>query len=454
MLQPGQVIDQRYEVVRKVGQGAMATVYEARHSGLHSRHALKVLDTELAQDPDLRNRFLAEGRIQAQLRHPNIIAVTDIVTDPVPGLVMELMDGLQLDEHLRAHGVPGEPAKVLQLFLPVLDAVGAAHAAGVVHRDLKPENILVGPGPKGGLLIKVADFGIAKVLEEADLSTGKAKTDTGIRMGTVLYMSPEQIRGSADLDARSDIFALGAILYEIATGRIAFDAPSEYDTMSNIVAGNYQAPERVVGGLHPGLGACIRKALAVDPAERFPDCATFRHTLELSITGGGPLPAPPTRSVAVTSARPVGSQPPGPATVTPPPQAQYPVPQGGQPGSPAAQPGQQRMASYPPQQMRQRTPQQMRQQRYVAQRKDPSVAAILEALPGFFLHIFGIGHMYNGNVGKGLALMFGYWGIQFINLLLCLVLIGYLTGFVTWVLFIALSASSASKDARFINAYS
>ncbi len=440
MLQPGQVIDQRYEVVRTVGRGAMATVYEARHSGLHSRHALKVLNAELAQDPDLRNRFLAEGRIQAQLQHPNIVAVTDIVTDPVPGLVMELMDGIQLDDHLRAHGVPEDPAKVLQLFLPVLDAVGAAHAAGVVHRDLKPENILVGPGPKGGLLVKVADFGIAKVLDQADLSTGKRKTEAGIRMGTVLYMSPEQIRGSDELDARSDIFALGAILYEIATGRIAFDAPSEYDTMSAIVSGQYEAPERVVGALHPGLGACIRKALAVDPGERFPDCATFRNTLELSVTGGGPLPAPPTRSVAVTSPRQVASQPPGPATVTPPAQPQY--------GAPAGQ------VAHPPVRYGHQPAQPMQQRRYVAPRKDPSVAALLEALPGFFVHIFGIGHFYNGNVGKGLALMFGYWGIQFVNLLLCLVFIGYLTGFITWVLFIALSASSASKDARLINTYS
>ena len=443
MLQPGQVIDQRYEVVRQVGRGAMATVYEVRHRGLHSRHALKVLNADLATDPDLRNRFLAEGRIQAQLSHPNIVAVTDIVTDPVPGLVMEMLDGVALDEHLRTHGVPSEPVKILELFVPILDAVGAAHGAGVVHRDLKPENILVGAHAKGGLLVKVADFGIAKVLDRASLSTGKKKTEAGMRMGTVLYMSPEQIRGAADLDARSDIFALGAILYEIATGRIAFDAPSEYDTMSNIVAGTYVPPERVVGALHPGLAACIRKALAVDPAERFVDCAAFRGALETAARGGGSLPPRPSRSLAVThpnqpviAATGAPSVPPaaavpafGPPAQAPPP-ARYPV-QG--PGVPAPY----AHGGYRP----------------APVHKDPSTAALLEALPGFFAHIFGCGHLYNGNIGLGLGLMFGYWLIQLINVVLAFFIVGFFTFFLTWILFMVFSAIKASKDARFINEY-
>ena len=477
MLQPGQVIDQRYEVVRQVGKGAMATVYEVRHRGLHSRHALKVLNADLATDPDLRNRFLAEGRIQAQLSHPNIVAVTDIVTDPVPGLVMEMLDGVALDEHLRAHGVPSEPVKILELFVPILDAVGAAHGAGVVHRDLKPENILVGAHAKGGLLVKVADFGIAKVLDRASLSTGKKKTEAGMRMGTVLYMSPEQIRGAADLDARSDIFALGAILYEIATGRIAFDAPSEYDTMSNIVAGTYVAPERVVGGLHPGLAACIRKALAVDPAERFADCAAFRGAVETAVHGGGSLPPRPSRSLAVTHP----NQPVIAATGAPSSPPAAAVPAFGPPGSPSRTPaapgtspyGSRPVSSppgapgygaalpahappparYPVQGRGAPAPYAHGGYRPAAVHKDPSTAALLEALPGFFIHIFGCGHLYNGNVGLGLGLMFGYWLIQLINVVLAFFIVGFITFPLTWILFMVLSATKASKDARFINEY-
>ncbi len=474
MLQPGLVIDQRYEVVRQIGKGAMATVYEVVHTGLHSRHALKVLDAELATDPDLRNRFLAEGRIQAQLSHPNIVSVTDIVTDPVPGLVMEMFEGAPLDEHLRSQGVPEEPAGILELFVPVLEAVGAAHGAGVVHRDLKPENILVGTHPKGGRRVKVADFGIAKVLDRASLKTGKRKTQAGMRMGTVLYMSPEQIRGAADLDARSDIFTLGAILYEIATGRIAFDAGSEYDTMNNIVAGTYDPPERVIGGMHPGLAACIRKALAVNPAERFTDCATFRTTLENAVSGAGGLPPRPSRSFAVTQAnQPVigpGATPGAPPGATPslPPAGTPSLPPAATPGlPPAAPPSFGHPASpgpparvhsaaprgYPPSAPGPHGAYPQRSYPLPAGHKEPSTAALLEALPGFFVHIFGIGHLYNGNVGLGLGLMFGYWAIQVVNVILMFVFIGFVTAPLTWLLFMILSAVKASNDARFINEY-
>ena len=356
MLEPGTQIEHRYQVVRQIGEGAMAVVYEVQHLGLQSRHALKVLDAELAADDDLRNRFLAEGRIQAQLHHPHIVSVTDIVTDPVPGLVMEFVDGSPLDQYLGGLGGPLDVPGSLALMIPILDAVGQAHANGIVHRDLKPENILVGRDARGNPVPKVADFGIAKVLEGTSLTTGKRRTQMGTRVGTLLYMSPEQIRGTAELDARSDIFALGAILYEIVTGRVAFDAPSEYDTMSRIVEGNFEPPERVVGGLNPVFAACVRKALAVDPAQRFPDCRTFREVLTSAGNPGSvPLPPKPDRTFAVTSpptptasggAPPVGFAPgpqpgPAPGQGATPSQGPSPIPIGLPIGSP-------RPASGPP----------------------------------------------------------------------------------------------------------
>jgi serine/threonine-protein kinase len=317
-LQPGTQLDGRYEVVRLLGQGGMAAVYEVRHLGLHSTHALKVLNADLARDDELRGRFLAEGRIQARLRHPNIVQVTEIVTSPVAGLVMDYVDGPTLADFCQQKG-PLDLPTVLQVFLPVLDAVDEAHKAHVVHRDLKPDNIMLGRDNRGRLQPMVTDFGIAKML--LDEQETKRKTRAGARMGTLLYMSPEQVRGAGEVDARSDIFALGAILYEAVTGKIAFDGASEYDTMQSIVQGTYEPPERVVGNLPPILAGCIRKALAVDPAERFQDCAAFRAALETALDAQPQIPEKPSRSYAVTqvraapeSAQPEGAQPaPAPA---------------------------------------------------------------------------------------------------------------------------------------------
>jgi serine/threonine-protein kinase len=307
----------------------MASVYQVKHLGLGSVHALKVLHAELAQDPDLRTRFLAEGQIQAQLKHQNIVHVTEIVTNPVAGLVMDFVDGQSLDGWLRARSKPLTLVEMLELFLPVLDALGAAHRFGVVHRDLKPENILVGQGPEGRPWPRVTDFGIAKVASQAQVGAAR-RTQAGTRMGTLLYMSPEQVRGAPDLDSRSDVFALGAILYELVTGKVAFDRHTEFETMKAIVAADYVPPEKLVSGLPAPLLGVIRRALAVEPSHRFADTALFRSALE-----GVPLPARaqtlwPTRATQPPTQPPmsggqawgVGAPVARPTVKYPPPQAQ------------------------------------------------------------------------------------------------------------------------------------
>lgn len=278
-LTPGTQLEGRYEVVRLLGRGAMAAVYEVRHLGLHSRHALKVLDPGLATSPELRQRFLAEGRIQAQLRHPNIVAVTEIVSTPVAGLVEEYVDGKTLNGFVRGLGRKITIPEAVFLMNQILDALDAAHAFGIVHRDLKPENILIGLDARGRPQPRVTDFGIAKITAAADITGTKGKTQAGVRMGTLLYMSPEQIRGVVEVDQRTDIFALGAILYELVTGKPAFDASTEFDIMRKIVAGDYEPPERIVGGLPPSIAASIGTALAVDVAKRFASCDAFRAAL-------------------------------------------------------------------------------------------------------------------------------------------------------------------------------
>jgi len=276
---PGHVVDHRYEVLKFLGEGAMGTVYLVRHTGLRSVHALKFLKPDLAQHADVRNRFLAEGQIQAQLRHSNIAQVTDIVTDPLPGLVMEYVEGPSLGDFLEAHGGPLDRSGLASIMLPILEAVGAAHEAGIIHRDLKPDNIIVGRSVRGLTRPVITDFGIAKVLDGTSIATGKKRTETGMRLGTIAYMAPEQIRGLPEIDHRVDVFALGAILYELATGAVAFDAPSEFDAMRMIVDGTFHAPESRVEELDEVVAACIRKALAVESTSRFSSCDRFREAL-------------------------------------------------------------------------------------------------------------------------------------------------------------------------------
>ncbi|GDX83748.1 hypothetical protein LBMAG42_55590 [Deltaproteobacteria bacterium] len=282
----GDILDQRYEILAELGAGGFATVYRARHIGLLSDHAVKVLHGHLAEDTELRARFLAEGRIQARLRHPNIVAVTDIVTSPLPGLVMEFVEGETLGDYVARRGGRLPLSELTALFLPVADAVATAHAAGVVHRDLKPDNVIVGKRPDGTHEPRVTDFGIAKVLDDSVVGGAKQRTKTGMRMGTLHYMSPEQVRGSADIDARTDVFSLGAILYELVTGRAAFATDSEFETMTNIVNGRYEAPERVVAGLQPAIAACIAGALAPDVAKRTASCVLFQEELRGALAGG------------------------------------------------------------------------------------------------------------------------------------------------------------------------
>lgn len=291
VLEPGGLLDNRYEVVRKLAEGGMASIYLVRHLGLHSLHALKVPDPRIFHSADARHRFTTEGRIQALLRHPHIAQVTDIVISPVPGLVMEYVEGGTLEDLLgQSPGGRLGLTGLRQIFLPVLDAMQEAHGHRVVHRDLTPSNILLTQGHQGRMHPKVTDFGIAKVAQ--DDPDQKYRTRTGVLLGTRPYMSPEQIGGASEVDARTDIFALGAILYEAATGRVAFDAATDFEMMKRITEGNFTPPEQVVPELPEALCQCIRKAMTVDPAGRFQDCAAFRAALEQALEVPVPKPAP------------------------------------------------------------------------------------------------------------------------------------------------------------------
>ena len=267
-----------YVIEAELGAGGMATVYRARHAILDTLHAVKVLATNYRENPDARQRFLDEARIQAKhLDHPNIVKVTNVVATPEhAALVMELIDGPSLDERIATF--KDRPEELRRIMVAILDAVEHAHSAGIIHRDLKPGNVLL--ANRGGRVEPmVTDFGIAKVTAAEGAATGKASTHADARMGTLQYMSPEQIRRAKDVTPRSDVFSLGAMLYEMATGVAPFAGDSDYDVMDSIVRGRFEPPVRRYTGIDPAIAAAITKALAPDPADRFASCAELAKAL-------------------------------------------------------------------------------------------------------------------------------------------------------------------------------
>ncbi len=278
-LSPGDVID-RYVVDEVLGQGGMATVYRVHHQTLGTSHALKILSVA---GRSMRQRLLLEGKVQATLRHPNIVAVTDVLeVDGSPGLLMELIDGPTLDEYLREQeGRRLELADAERIFRGVLAGVAAAHAQGALHRDLKPANVLLAGRERTP---KVADFGLAKVLAEADSlgggTDGRHQTRTGATLGTPEYMSPEQIRDSASADRRADIFSLGCLLYELVAGHRAFVGNDIVEVFNNVCLGRYQPIPTPSQGVPERIGDAIRGCLEVRREDRIADCAGLLAILD------------------------------------------------------------------------------------------------------------------------------------------------------------------------------
>lgn len=233
MLEIGRQIE-RYIVEEALGEGGMAFVFRVRHSKLGTLHALKVLKVG---GPAIQERLVREGKVQASLKHANILAVTDVIdVDGAPGLLMEYVGGGSLDQWLE--GRKPTTAEAESIFRGILAGVGRAHKAGLIHRDLKPGNVLMEDGDDG-FVPKVADFGLAKILADTG---GKNATRSGVGMGTPAYMSPEQIRDAKNVDGRADIFALGCILYELVCGSSPFQRGDVLSIFAAIADGRYAPP--------------------------------------------------------------------------------------------------------------------------------------------------------------------------------------------------------------------
>ncbi len=267
-----------YEIVSSIGAGGMGEVYRARDARLGREVAVKVLPASLSFDGDRLQRFAQEARAAAALNHPNILSVFDVGTDPgAPYVVSELLEGETLRDRLK-HG-PISVRKSIDYALQIARGLAAAHSKGIVHRDLKPENIFVTEDGR----VKILDFGLAKVITDhvssADAATMQPLTEPGLVIGTVGYMSPEQVRGKP-ADQRSDIFAFGAILYEMVSGTRAFHGESAADTMSSILKDDVPELAESTRNIPPGLDRIVHHCLEKNPSQRFQSAGDLAFDLE------------------------------------------------------------------------------------------------------------------------------------------------------------------------------
>jgi serine/threonine-protein kinase len=258
----------KYEVVRLIGKGAMAAVYEALHPGLAKPVAIKVLLPSVAALPGARERFLREGRAAARIRHPHVVDVTDMGEDGPNGeayLVMELLAGETFAEYL-ARRAPLPLERVTDLLLPVIAGVAAGHEEGVVHRDLKPQNVFLAQDRRGSRVPKVLDFGLSRLMDGSTTAEGLAPV--GLRFGTAGYLAPEQVSG-ADADARADQYALGLILYEAATARPAHHGENAFALAQHILHVAPTPTRHLRPELPPTFEAVLTRALQKRPDDRF-----------------------------------------------------------------------------------------------------------------------------------------------------------------------------------------
>ena len=253
----GRMLDDRYEILEVIGTGGMAVVYKARCHRLNRMVAIKILKDENLQDDDFRRRFHAEGQAVGMLNHPNIVSVYDVSTvDGVDYIVMELVEGITLKQYMQKKGVLNWK-ETLHFAIQIAKALDHAHSRGLVHRDIKPHNVMV---LKNGS-VRVTDFGIARIMSKTNTLTKEA-------LGSVHYISPEQARGGR-VDARSDLYSLGVVMYEMITGRPPYDGESPVSVAIQHIAGGATKPSMLNPNIPTGLEQIILKAMANDLKDRY-----------------------------------------------------------------------------------------------------------------------------------------------------------------------------------------
>jgi len=270
-----------YVVLGELARGGMATLWVGRHVRLGNVVAIKVLHPQYQRDEQLRTRFVDEARIQANLKHPNILTVQDILELPdASGMVMELLDGCPLNLYLKEAGSRLSPARVIGICLPLAEALAHAHEQGVVHRDLKPSNVYL-HRVKGEAIPKLMDFGIAKLAAHL---VGSQVTTAGSMLGTPQYMAPEQFEDSSTVDARADLFSLGVMMHEMLTGQVPFAGRTVAEIMRRVLTENAQSLTVLRPDLPPVVDRLVLQCLERHRDNRFPSAQEL--TVALVHAGG------------------------------------------------------------------------------------------------------------------------------------------------------------------------
>ena len=278
-LEPGQVIEGKYRVVRRIGEGGMGTVYEGQNTRIERRVAIKVLHAHVASSPEFAQRFEREARASARIGSDHVCDVIDLGDLPNGDrfMVMEFLDGVSLEERLTDRIRMGAH-ELAPIAFEILEGLGGMHNAGVVHRDLKPANIfLTKASGRRAEMVKILDFGVAKILPRAD-EPGQM-TSTGMMMGTPLYMSPEQARGARDVDGRTDLYAASVIFYRALAGRLPFIAENLHDLLFKIVLEDPKHLRELVEDVDGVFADIVMKGLARDPDKRYPSARAFQEKI-------------------------------------------------------------------------------------------------------------------------------------------------------------------------------
>jgi len=297
-----------YRVTKLLGEGGMGLVYLAEHPVIGRKVAIKVLHVALAKDSDIVARFFNEARAIHMIGHENIVEILDFgqTSDGQPYFIMEYLTGESLSERIARGAIP--PPETAIISEQMCRALGAAHTKGIVHRDLKPHNVQLLTKLDGRVHVKILDFGVAKILAAPD-GAQSVKTRTGSLMGTPLYMSPEQCKGSGILDHRTDIYSLGVMIYEMLAGRPPFVAEGIGELFAKHMLEDPPQLLDFAPATPPAMAAAIMKSLAKEIDDRFPTMEDFRRALlgEVQVTAPGPSQLPSRRAPSGSTTRTMSS---------------------------------------------------------------------------------------------------------------------------------------------------
>ena len=292
-----------YKIVKKLGEGGMGTVYLADDTMLERKVAIKVLNPLLTKDAHFTERFRQEAKVQASLVHPNIVSLFNYFQENENYcMVMEFADGETLKHMISSKG-PIPEQRAIWILSQMLEAVGFAHKRGIIHRDIKPGNILLTKDDT----VKILDFGIAKILQD------KGITKTGTKMGTIYYMSPEQIKAVKDIDHRTDIYSIGVTFYEMLSGRVPFnvDTDSDFEIMNEIVQGEIQDPRKIYPHISDWIVNLLFKSVEKDRDRRVQTAEEFiqgllakGETKEITSVSDNTVVEPPTQTDLNTNVPP------------------------------------------------------------------------------------------------------------------------------------------------------